>query len=96
MLCDVLLLFMPAVFISHVNSAWQQVSNACQVEVHNCCWWWQSPAGLRNKGFLRKVEAWWGPVTGLPLPDNFDGPLRAVRVTFSDEKQSVVRELKAD
>jgi hypothetical protein len=55
-----------------------------------------SPAGLRNKGFLRKVEAWWGPVTGLPLPDNFDGPLRAVRVTFSDEKQSVVRELRAD
>eukprot|EP00879_Flechtneria_rotunda_P013498 GHRR01014093.1.p1 GENE.GHRR01014093.1~~GHRR01014093.1.p1 ORF type:complete len:350 (+),score=100.89 GHRR01014093.1:875-1924(+) len=51
----------------------------------------QVTAGLRSKGFLRKVEAWWGPVAGAePLPDNFDGPLRAVRLTFSDHKEPVV------
>eukprot|EP00775_Hariotina_reticulata_P002364 gene2364-2669_t len=50
----------------------------------------QVAAGLRSRGVLRKVEAWWGPVMGQPLPDNFDGPLRAVRLTFSDQRQPVV------
>lgn len=52
----------------------------------------QVAAGLRSAGFLRKLEAWWGPVVGAePLPDNYDGPLRAVRLTFAHKKQTVVR-----
>eukprot|EP00878_Enallax_costatus_P029822 GHUV01032381.1.p1 GENE.GHUV01032381.1~~GHUV01032381.1.p1 ORF type:complete len:258 (+),score=55.74 GHUV01032381.1:66-776(+) len=51
----------------------------------------QLRSGLRKGGFLRQVEVWWGPVVGQePLPDNYDGPLRAVRLAFSDQKQPVV------
>lgn len=51
----------------------------------------QVRSGLRKGGFLRQVEAWWGPVVGQePLPDNYDGPLRAIRLTFSDQKEAVV------
>jgi hypothetical protein len=51
----------------------------------------QVRSGLRQGGFVRAVEAWWGPVVGAePLPDNYDGPLRAVKLTFSDKTEPVV------
>lgn len=53
----------------------------------------QVRSGLRHGGFVRAVEAWWGPapvVGGAPLPDNYDGPLRAVKLTFSDKTEPVV------
>jgi hypothetical protein len=52
----------------------------------------QVRSGLRHGGFIRAVEAWWGPVVGAaPLADNYDGPLRAVKVTFGDKTEPVVR-----
>ncbi|WIA31059.1 hypothetical protein OEZ86_001089 [Tetradesmus obliquus] len=53
----------------------------------------QVRSGLRHGGFVRAVEAWWGPapvVGGAPLPDNYDGPLRAVKLMFSDKTEPVV------
>lgn len=55
------------------------------------CLYVQVRSGLRHGGFVRAVEAWWGPVAGAePLPDNYDGPLRAVKLTFSDKSAPVV------
>jgi hypothetical protein len=51
----------------------------------------QVRSGLRHGGFIRAVEAWWGPVVGAePLPDKYDGPLHAVKLTFSDKTEPVV------
>jgi hypothetical protein len=61
------------------------MTNAC---VCTCV---QVRSGLRNGGFVRAVEAWWGPAVGAdPLPDNYDGPLCAVKLTFSDKTEPVV------
>jgi hypothetical protein len=55
------------------------------------CMCMQVRSGLRHGGFIRAVEAWWGPVVGAgPMPDNYDGPLHAVKLIWSDKSESVV------
>lgn len=52
----------------------------------------QVEVGLRSRGFVRKVEAWWGGAN--PRTQSWqlyeDGPLLAVRVSFPGDKDPVV------
>jgi len=52
----------------------------------------QVEVGLRSRGFVTKVEAWWGGANPRTQPWQLydDGPLLAVRVSFTGEKDPVV------
>lgn len=47
--------------------------------------------GLRNQGFIKKVEVWWGPsANNKPWQMTSDGPLIAIRVSFTGDKEPEV------
>ena len=54
-------------------------------------WPLQVAVGLRSQGFVRKLEAWWGPA-GLQQAQQtpVDGPLTAIRISFTGDKDPAV------
>jgi hypothetical protein len=51
----------------------------------------QVAVGLRSQGFVRRVEAWWGPSANTqPWQKTEDGPLIALRVKFTGDKEPEV------
>lgn len=47
----------------------------------------QVAVGLRNQGFINKVEVWWGPSANSQQWElTQDGPLAAVRISFTGDK----------
>jgi hypothetical protein len=52
--------------------------------------------GLHTQSFVSRVEVWWGPsANSQPWQLSEDGPLIAVRVSFTGDKQPEVRRLAA-
>jgi hypothetical protein len=46
----------------------------------------QVAVGLRSQGFISKVEVWWGPsANSQPWELTQDGPLVAIRISFTGE-----------
>lgn len=54
----------------------------------------QVAVGLRSQAFVNKVEVWWGPTTsvqsGQADQPPQDGPLLAIRVSFTGDKEPEV------
>jgi hypothetical protein len=51
----------------------------------------QVAVGLRNQGFIKKVEVWWGPsANNQPWQMTSDGPLIAIRISFTGDKEPEV------
>jgi hypothetical protein len=54
----------------------------------------QVAIGLRSQSFVDRVEVWWGAsANSQPWQLNEDGPLIAVRVSFTGDKQPDVSKL---
>jgi hypothetical protein len=64
----------------------------CVLEHAAACALPQVAAGLRSRGFLSKLEAWWGApkAAGQAAAASADGPITALRLTFTNDKEPVV------